>query len=231
MNARAETALRLDEKLRRELGPRILAWLADDEIIEIMLNSDGALWVERLGHQAERLGEMSGHQAEALMMTLASLKGQSSTTATRSSNASCRSMAAGFPAASRRSPPRPSTFAAARCASSRSRLCRRRRDDRRPIRLAGARHRRAAQHPHRRRHRLGQDHARQCADRPYCRAPARHRLVIIEDTPEIQCASPNAMIMQTSEHFDTRRGWRVHHAPQSEAHHRRRSARRRGAAR
>jgi type IV secretion system protein VirB11 len=32
-----------------------------------------------------------------------------------------------------------------------------------------------------------------------------HRLVIIEDTPELQCASPNCLIMHTSEHFDARR--------------------------
>jgi type IV secretory pathway ATPase VirB11/archaellum biosynthesis ATPase len=28
---------------------------------------------------------------------------------------------------------------------------------------------------------------------------------IIKDTPEIQCASPNCLIRQTSEHFDIRR--------------------------
>jgi len=33
--------------------------------------------------------------------------------------------------------------------------------------------------------------------------------VIIEDTPEIQCAAPNCLIMQTSEHFDTRRALTV----------------------
>jgi type IV secretion system protein TrbB len=76
VSARAETAQRLGEKLRRELGEQILAWLAEPDIIEIMLNSDGALWLERLGRRPERGGEMPPHQAEALMMTLASLKGQ-----------------------------------------------------------------------------------------------------------------------------------------------------------
>ena len=33
--------------------------------------------------------------------------------------------------------------------------------------------------------------------------------MIIEDTPKIQCAAPNCLIMQTSEHFDTRRALRV----------------------
>src|SRR5688572_24193602 len=75
MSARAETAQRLREKLQRELGDQILARLAEPNVIEIMLNSDGALWVEHLGEQPQRFGEMPPHQAEALMMTLASLKG------------------------------------------------------------------------------------------------------------------------------------------------------------
>ena len=76
MSARGEAALRLAEKLRRELGRDILAWLEDDEVIEIMLNPDGALWVERLGRRPQRLGAMPATQAEALMMTLASLQGR-----------------------------------------------------------------------------------------------------------------------------------------------------------
>lgn len=35
--------------LRSALGPCIAAWLADPAIIEIMLNPDGRLWVDRLG--------------------------------------------------------------------------------------------------------------------------------------------------------------------------------------
>lgn len=35
--------------LRSGFGPRLIGWLADPEIIEIMLNPDGRLWVDRLG--------------------------------------------------------------------------------------------------------------------------------------------------------------------------------------
>ena len=37
---------RLHEKLRRELGPAVLAALEDPDITEVMLNPDGGLWVE-----------------------------------------------------------------------------------------------------------------------------------------------------------------------------------------
>jgi type IV secretion system protein VirB11 len=35
--------------LRTALGPAIAAWLDDPEIVEIMLNPDGRLWIDRLG--------------------------------------------------------------------------------------------------------------------------------------------------------------------------------------
>lgn len=35
--------------LRTALGPKIAGWLADDRIIEVMLNPDGRLWIDRLG--------------------------------------------------------------------------------------------------------------------------------------------------------------------------------------
>ena len=35
--------------LRSGFGPRLIAWLADPEIVEIMLNPDGRLWLDRLG--------------------------------------------------------------------------------------------------------------------------------------------------------------------------------------
>lgn len=35
--------------LRTALGPAIAEWLADPQIIEVMLNPDGRLWVDRLG--------------------------------------------------------------------------------------------------------------------------------------------------------------------------------------
>src|SRR6202167_2889349 len=37
---------RVSEKLRRELGPVVLKALSDPDVIEIILNPDGRIWVE-----------------------------------------------------------------------------------------------------------------------------------------------------------------------------------------
>ncbi len=69
---RAEHDRRIAEKLRRELGPIICALLDDPTVIEVMLNPDGLLWVERMGAPMEKIGVMSATQAESLMGTVAS---------------------------------------------------------------------------------------------------------------------------------------------------------------
>lgn len=55
-------------------GPEVCALFEDNTVIEIMLNDDGKLWVERLGRDMEEIGAMGASQAESLMGILASLK-------------------------------------------------------------------------------------------------------------------------------------------------------------
>ena len=69
---RAEHDKRITEKLRRELGPQICELLEDSTVIEIMLNPDGTLWVERLGTPMEKIGTLPASRAESLMGTVAS---------------------------------------------------------------------------------------------------------------------------------------------------------------
>ncbi len=45
----SEPAQRSQRMLRTALGPTISAWLAEADVVEVMLNPDGRLWVERLG--------------------------------------------------------------------------------------------------------------------------------------------------------------------------------------
>jgi len=67
---------RIKEKISRELGSKILGLLKEPTVIEIMLNDDGRLWVERLGSEMEPIGTMPAWQAEALIGSIAStLKG------------------------------------------------------------------------------------------------------------------------------------------------------------
>ena len=71
---------RVREKLLRELGPNIREALADPLVIEVVLNPDGKLWVERLGEEMQTVGDMAASNAESLMATIAS---SLSTTITR----------------------------------------------------------------------------------------------------------------------------------------------------
>ena len=77
-----EKKRRLKNKLSIELGALIVSALDDDDIIEIMLNPDGTLWTE--GHVSGfvQIGVMSALDAEAVIGTVAASIGS---TITRSS--------------------------------------------------------------------------------------------------------------------------------------------------
>lgn len=59
------------EKLRRDFGPTFLTALANPLTIEIALNADGTLWQEKLGGEMEPIGSMSATRAEAVIRTIA----------------------------------------------------------------------------------------------------------------------------------------------------------------
>lgn len=62
------------EKLVRELGPVIMTALGDPKVIEIMLNPDGALWVDILGSGMHDTGtRIAPAQAENLLGTIAAM--------------------------------------------------------------------------------------------------------------------------------------------------------------
>jgi P-type conjugative transfer ATPase TrbB len=69
--AQQELSHRLQEKLRRELGPELCALLEAPDVLEIMLNPDGQLWAEHLGQGMSLVGSMNAAQAESLMATVA----------------------------------------------------------------------------------------------------------------------------------------------------------------
>jgi type IV secretion system protein VirB11 len=67
---------RLEEKLKRELGPIILAALADPNVVEVMVNPDGRLWIDVLGDGMHDTGErVESAQAESLLGTVAMMLG------------------------------------------------------------------------------------------------------------------------------------------------------------
>ena len=55
---RPEAKLRGARMLRTALGPSVARWLDDPAVIEVMLNPDGRLWLDRLGEGISDTGEL-----------------------------------------------------------------------------------------------------------------------------------------------------------------------------
>lgn len=62
---------RLVRKLQEALGDQLCVALDDSNVVEIMLNPDGKLFIERLGHGVAPVGEMSSAAAEMVIGTVA----------------------------------------------------------------------------------------------------------------------------------------------------------------
>lgn len=69
---RSESASRGARMLRTALGPQIAAWLEDASVAEVMLNPDGRLWLDRLAGGLEDTGErMSAADGERIVRLVA----------------------------------------------------------------------------------------------------------------------------------------------------------------
>ena len=64
---------RQTEALRRAMGPEILTPLDDPKVVEIMLNPDGALWVDRLGEGMQQTGRIDAVRALTIVNTVAAM--------------------------------------------------------------------------------------------------------------------------------------------------------------
>ena len=67
---------RHQESLYHALGPLIAGALAQADVVEIMANSDGSLWVDRAGVGRERVGRIEPSAAETTIRLLASHMGE-----------------------------------------------------------------------------------------------------------------------------------------------------------
>jgi len=67
---------RIKKKLIRDMGPEVLALFSDPSTIELMLNADGQLWVERLGGRVVPAGHIPLHRAEAIIRDVAGFHGK-----------------------------------------------------------------------------------------------------------------------------------------------------------
>lgn len=67
---------RAKKKLERDMGPLLMNALNDPKTVEIMLNADGKLWLERLGEGMNCIGRLRPAQAEAIIKTVAGYHGK-----------------------------------------------------------------------------------------------------------------------------------------------------------
>lgn len=74
-----EIKQRLVEKIKREFGEEIMNLLVDDNVIEIMLNSDGSLWVEKFGEDMKFIKMMNKSNILSAINTISSMMGTSLT--------------------------------------------------------------------------------------------------------------------------------------------------------
>jgi P-type conjugative transfer ATPase TrbB len=72
LSAREEQSRRLAETLRRQLGSTLCGLMQAPDVVELMLNSDGQVWVDRLGRGMEPVCMMVAATAESLIATVAS---------------------------------------------------------------------------------------------------------------------------------------------------------------
>ncbi len=62
---------RVRNKLSRDMGPLLMDALSDAKTVELMVNSDGRIWQERLGEPMACIGDLRPAQAEAIIKTVA----------------------------------------------------------------------------------------------------------------------------------------------------------------
>jgi type IV secretion system protein TrbB len=67
---------RARRKLDRDLGPVLLEALSDPHTVEVLLNADGRLWQEKIGKPMTCIGEMSPARAQAVIELIAGYHGK-----------------------------------------------------------------------------------------------------------------------------------------------------------
>lgn len=63
------------EALRRNVGADLTRWLEDQKVVEVMLNPDGGLWIDAMGEGMRRVGEMDAIRSLSIINSVAALMG------------------------------------------------------------------------------------------------------------------------------------------------------------
>jgi type IV secretion system protein VirB11 len=198
---------RLQRKLIRELGPTVMEALSDSTVVEICCNPDGALWIERLGQPMACAGTMSAVAAESLISTVATCLNTSITAENPILEGELPLDGSRFEGLI---PPVVSApiFAIRRRASAVFSL-----DDYVRQGILDELQRTVIERAIRERQNIlvvgGTGSGKTTLGNALIDAIARHhpdhRLVIVEDTAELQCAAPNAVLLHSTDTVDMTR--------------------------
>ncbi len=207
---RDEQARRVAESLKRQLGP-FCPLLAEPDLVELMLNADGTVWAERLGQGMHPAGAMPAASAESFIGTVAAiLRG----TVTRE-NPILECELPGYPPFEGARfealiPPVVSApvFTIRRKASAVFALAEYERQ-----RIMSSCQRRVIEAAVAQRHNIlivggtgsGKTTLTNAVIAEIVRATPQHRLVIIEDTSELQCTADNAVTLRATDTVDMQR--------------------------
>ena len=195
------------ESLRRTLGDDILGFLNDPAIIEIMLNQDGRIWVDVLGGDMEPRSAMDPVRAKMVIETVASMLDTSITKENPIISGELPLDGSRFEA---QIPPivEAPTFAIRKKALlvftlddyvDKGIMTARQRDliidavrERKNILVSGGTG-------------VGKTTAANAVIHAISNETPDHRIMIIQDTLELQCAAPNAVFFRTSDEIDMTR--------------------------
>jgi type IV secretion system protein TrbB len=206
LTSREEQSRRLAESMRRQLG-EFCRYLEEPDVIEISLNPDGQVWIDRLGQTMQPAGAMRAEAAEALIATIASIH---RTVVTREQPIlECELPLDGsrFEALIPPVVPAP-VFSIRRKASALIPLA-----EYEASGIMTAAQRRLIEDAIAGRRNILVTGATMSGKTTLCnalidtmvQAAPDHRLVIIEDMAELQCAQPNAVLLHTSDTVDMQR--------------------------
>jgi type IV secretion system protein VirB11 len=207
---REERTRRVAESLKRQLGP-FCPLLTAPDLVELMLNADGTVWAEHLGQGMQPVGTMQAASAESFIGTIAStLRG----TVTRENPVLECELPAYPPFEGARFealvPPVVSApvFTIRRKASAVFTFAEYEHQG-----IMSAHQRRAMEAAVAQRHNIlivggtgsGKTTLTNAVIAEIVRAAPQHRLVIIEDTSELQCAADNAVALRATDTVDMQR--------------------------
>jgi P-type conjugative transfer ATPase TrbB len=209
-STREEQARRLAESMKRQLG-RFCEFLPEQGLVELMLNADGTVWTDRLGRGMAPVGMMPSAAAESFIGTVASTL--RSTVTRENPILECElPLEAPFDGSRFEAlvPPvvAAPVFTIRRKASAVFTLQEYERQG-----IMSCRHRAAIESAVAQRHNIlvvggtgtGKTTLTNAIIDHMVRAAPQHRIVIIEDTSELQCAAKNAVVMRATDTIDMQR--------------------------